>query len=104
MATGTLQYLRPDRGVRSLVANDAGLHRHDSAFCIAADFVRELNWMALRMYVEAFESRERELHRPTDEPGHERGLSLNRHVFLATERTPVAHKLCLYAIALHAED
>ena len=103
MAAGPLQHFRADRGVRALVADDAGLHGRDAAFGIAADLVLQLDRVPLRMNVEAFEPRERELDRPADEPGHEGRLGLDRHVLLAAERAAVAHELGLHAVALDAE-
>ncbi len=103
MAAGALQHFRADRGVGALVADDARLHGRDAAFGIAADFVLELDRVPLRMNLEAFGPRERELYRPADEPGHERGLGLDRHVLLAAERAAVAHELGLHAVAIDAE-
>ena len=79
------------------------LHGRDAALGIAADLVLELDRMPLRMDVKAFGPRERELDRPAGEPGHERGLGLDRHVLLAAERAAVAHELRLHAVALDAE-
>ena len=55
------------------------------------------------MDLKAFGPRERDLHRPADEPGHERRLGLDRHVLLAAERTAVAHELGLHAVAIDAQ-
>ena len=103
MAAGALQHLRADRGVRALVADDAGLHGRDAAFGIATDFVLQLDRVPLRMDLKAFGPRERELHRPAGEPGHERRLGLDRHVLLAAERAAVADELGLHAVAVDAE-
>ena len=103
VAAGALEHFRADRSVRALVADDAGLHGGDAAFGIAADLVLELDRVPLRMDVEAFGPRERELDRPAGEPGHERRLGLDRHVLFAAERAAVADELGLHAVAVDAE-
>jgi hypothetical protein len=103
MTAGPLQHLRTDRGIRALVADDAGLHRGNAAIRVTSNFVIELNRVPLGMNVKTFGPREREFHRPPRQPGHERRLRLDRHVFLAAERPAIAHELDLHALALDAE-
>ncbi len=103
VAAGAFQHLRADRGVRALVADDAGLHGRDAAVGVATDLVLKLDRMPLRMDVEALGPGERQLDRPADEPGHQGRLGLDRHVLLAAERAAVADELDLHAVAFDAE-
>jgi hypothetical protein len=103
MSARALQDFCSHGGIRAFVANDARFDGSDAAALVAADFVRELNRMALRVNMKAFQPREREFDRPAGEPGHERRLRLDRHVLLAAESAAVADKLDMHALALNTE-
>ena len=103
MPAGPLEHLRPDRRIRPLVADDPRLHRRDPTLGVAADLVGELDRMPLRMDAETLGPRERHLHGPADEPGHQRRLRLDRHVLLAAERAAVGDELHVEPVALDAE-
>ena len=103
MAAGAFEDLRADGGVCSLVANDSRLNRGNMPLGIAADFVGEVDRVALGMNLEAFGPGECDLYRLANEPCHQRRLALNRHVLFATERPAIAYELGLHARSVDAK-
>src|SRR5262245_58658181 len=88
----SLQDLRSNRGIRSLVADHIGFHSGQASRSIAADCVRHFYGVAFWMQSKAFFATKREFHRAAGHLRKKRGLSLNAHVFLAAKCSTVGHQ------------
>jgi len=104
MASGSLEYLAADRGIRSGVANHARADGRETPFCVAADLVVHRDRVPLRVKPNGLFARQRELDRTPRHRGEQRRLRLDGHVLFSAERAPVRDELDVEVLLRDAQE